>query len=124
MKVDGGKCLTSSGFTNWFGAKLMDRRFEATSTSKISYYMKKAKDGVIRKSKFPHGSAGWVRDMQTSNWATQVEEAHEKVQQDYVTMIDNKDRISYYVKGHNEGGVFQPKKARRDMGQVRPSNIF
>ena len=100
MKVDGGKGLTVSGFTNWLGAKHMGSRlFEASSGSQVGYYLSKAKEGVANKSTYQHGSAGWVKDMQTSHWATEKEEAHEKVLQDYVTMTDSNQRLSALPQG-------------------------
>lgn len=62
MKVDGGRSLTSAGYTPWYGNDAMDRRYEPTNgvVSKAkgfysNYFEKKVKGEV--------GSDRWVRGM-------------------------------------------------------------
>lgn len=112
MKVDGGKSLTSSGYIPWYGMEMMNRRFEPDYMSNINYWLSKGKEKV-KKSKFPAGSEEWVNEMQTSNWGTHNEDAHFKVMQEYKNEQMNEDEVNHYMNMHKEGGVDNPKQARR-----------
>lgn len=84
MKVDGGKTLTMSGYIPWYGAEIMNRRFEPDFLSNLNYYMKMDKNkGDKVSSKFTPGSDDWITEIQTSNWASHNEDAHFKVMQGY-----------------------------------------
>lgn len=49
LKVDGGKSLTTSGgFTPWYGMDNMDRRFEASGLSKLSFMYKNYKEKMTK----------------------------------------------------------------------------
>ena len=51
--------------------------------------------------------------MQTSNWATHNEDAHFKVMQEYKKENMNEDEVNHYMNMHKEGGVDNPKQAKR-----------
>jgi hypothetical protein len=111
MKVDGGKCLTYSGWVSWYGQDQMDRRFEATSTSKYGYMLTSIKKKISnRANSLTPGSSEWVKEIQTSNWSTHLEEAHQKVQESY-GKVDN-DKLNEYA-DTMEGANFQPKAAQK-----------
>ncbi|CDW78684.1 short chain dehydrogenase reductase family protein [Stylonychia lemnae] len=112
MKVDGGKQLTSSGYIPWYGMEMMNRRFEPDYLSNINYWMANAKD-KIRKSKFDAGTEEWIQEIQNSNWATHNEDAHFKVMQEYKKENMNDDEVNHYLNMHKEGGVDNPKAAKR-----------
>ncbi len=77
--VDGGRSLTSSGYVKWEGLDMMNRRFEASSKSLMSYYAKKMTEMLLDPLKsHPKGTHEWLQEKQTSNWATHMEEAHLK----------------------------------------------
>lgn len=112
LKVDGGKSLTSSGYIPWYGMEMMNRRFEPDYMSNISYWMSKGKE-KIKKSKFEKGSEEWIAEVQNSNWATHNEDAHFKVMQEYKKENMNDDEVNHYLNMHKEGGVDNPKQAKR-----------
>ena len=112
MKVDGGKNLTSSGFVPWYGIEHMNRRFEPDFMSNLNMWMKKGKD-KISKSKHKPGTEEWIAEVQTSNWATHNEDAHFKVTQEYKSQQMNDDEVEHYMNMKKEGGVENPKQARR-----------
>ena len=114
LKCDGGKSLTSSGFTSWYGLEQMDRRFEATGASKLGHYVKTVKDTASKlTTRMQPGTVQWVNELQTSNWATHKEDAHAKVTEQYVKMDPEQDELQHYVDMHQEGGVENPKKATK-----------
>ena len=115
MKVDGGKTLTMSGYSHWYGAEMMNRRFEPQPLlSEMNYKMK----GDKSKAKKPptdftaHGD-DWITELQTSNWASHNEDAHFKVIQGYNDQQVNDEEINHYLNMHQEGGVDNPKQAKR-----------
>ena len=112
LKVDGGKTLTSSGYMPWYGVEMMNRRFEPDFMSNVNYWMQKGKEKVTKSRHVP-GSDEWVSEIQTSSWATHNEDAHFKVMQEYKNEHLNEDEVAHYMDMHKEGGVDNPKQARR-----------
>eukprot|EP00347_Sterkiella_histriomuscorum_P006737 403351625 len=112
MKVDGGKSLTSSGYVPWYGMEMMNRRFEPDYMSNINYFVGKGKE-KLKKSRFEAGSEEWIAEIQNSNWATHNEDAHFKVMQEYKKENMNDDEVNHYMNMHKEGGVDNPKQAKR-----------
>lgn len=112
MKVDGGKSLTQSGYVPWYGMEMMNRRFEPDYLSNINYWMRKTTDKV-KMSKHPKGSDEWISEIQSSNWSTHNEDAHFKVMQEYKNEQMNEDELNHFQNMHKEGGVDNPKQARR-----------
>lgn len=112
LKVDGGKSLTSSGYMPWYGMETMNRRFEPDFLSNVNYYVQKAKERM-KHIKFEPGSDQWISEMQTSNWSTHNEDAHFKVLHGYRDEQMNEDEVAHYLDMHKEGGVDNPKQARR-----------
>jgi len=114
LKVDGGKSLTSAGFAHWYGADLMNRRFEANSTSPIAYFTKKIKDKFLNPlDGLKPGSHEWINEVQKSNWATHLEDAHIKVTNSYTKLNPDEEKLAHYVNMHEEGGAENPIKAKR-----------
>jgi hypothetical protein len=106
MKVDGGKSLTNSEYTPWFGMDVMNRRFQPDFGSKLNFMISSKKD-----SKQKRGEMTWIKETQTSNWATHSEDAHFKVTQEYRNEKMNDEEINHFKNMHKEGGVDNPKKA-------------
>jgi hypothetical protein len=77
LHCDGGKSLTSSGYVPWYGMDKMNRRFEPDYMSNLNYWMDKGKEKV-KKSKFQPGSDEWLKEVQTSKWGINSEDAHSK----------------------------------------------
>ena len=64
MRVDGGKTLTMSGYIPWYGADVMNRRFEPDFLSNLNYYMKMdKKKGEKVSNKFDPGSDDWITEI-------------------------------------------------------------
>ena len=64
MKVDGGKTLTMSGFIPWYGAEVMNRRFEPDFLSNLNYFLKMDKNKANKaESKFDKGSDDWITEI-------------------------------------------------------------
>ena len=112
MKVDGGKQHTVSGYIPWYGMEMMSRRFEPDYLSHINLWMSKGKD-KIKKSQYNKGTEEWIGEIQTSNWATHNVDAHFKVMQEYKNEQMNEDEVNHYLNMHKEGGVDNPKQAKR-----------
>lgn len=94
LTVDGGRGLTTSGYVKWEGHELMNRRFEASAPSFFSYYAKKISEVFIDPIRgAPQGSHEWLKEKQTSNWATHLEEAHIKVSQGYAKLEADDDPL-------------------------------
>ncbi len=114
MKVDGGKALTTSEYVPWYGMDVMNRRFQPDFFSKINYWLNRKST-----SKQQWGSKEWVKESQTSNWATHSEDAHFKVTQEYRNEKINEDEISHYKNMHKEGGFDNPIAAKKVGGAGR-----
>ena len=112
LKVDGGKSLTSSGFIPWYGMEHMNRRFEPEYISNINYWLQKGKE-KIKHIKYMPGTDEWITEVQNSSWATHSEDAHFKVMQEYKNEQLNEEEVAHYLEMHKEGGVDNPKQARR-----------
>lgn len=118
MKVDGGKSLTSLSTIDWYGSDVMNRRYEANEggVSKIKYYWKNFKHMIWHPAKAaPKGSKDWVAAMQTSNWATHSEEAHEKVKLDYGAYRIDNDKNMEFERANQWGGSNNPARATQDV---------
>ena len=115
MKVDGGKSLTTSEFIPWYGMSIMNRRFQPDLFSKINYWMTRKAN-----SRKTPGSAEWIKETQTSNWATHSEDAHFKVTQEYRNEKINEEEMTHQKKMHVERGVNNPMKAQRVGGGAPP----
>lgn len=118
LKVDGGKSLTSKSTIDWYGSDVMSRRYEASEggMSRINYFWKNMKESMFPSrpgAKEPEGSAAWIAAKQTSNWATHLDEAHEKVTLDYgAYRIDNDRNLEY----ERVNASYNPAKAARAPG--------
>ena len=80
--------------------------------SNLNYWMDKGKEKV-KKSKFQPGSDEWLKEVQTSKWGINSEDAHSKPCQDYRNEVVNEDEMNHYINMQKEGGVDNPKAAKR-----------
>ena len=113
LKVDGGKGLTSAGYIPWCGMDVMNRRFEPDFMTRVNIWMSEGKKKFTR-SRETQGSAQWIKDVQTSNWAILNEDAHWKVLQEYKNEHINDDEVNHFMQMHQEGGTQNPKMARKN----------
>jgi NAD(P)-dependent dehydrogenase (short-subunit alcohol dehydrogenase family) len=97
MKVDGGRSLTSSGWTAWRGSANMNGRFEADGvipSLKLnelynSVYDKFIGGGVRKEVEYPKSESDIEKLLNESNWATNTSEAHNKVLATYKPIDQN-----------------------------------
>ena len=78
LKVDGGKNLTSSNYIHWNGHEIMNRRFEPNSINYLGLIGKTVSEKIFKSPKPITGSPDWCTEMQKSNWATHLDNAHSK----------------------------------------------
>ena len=114
MTVDGGKSVTTCEYRPWYGMDVMNRRFQPDFFSKINYWLTRK-----AKARSQWGSKEWIKEVQTSNWATHSEDAHFKVTQEYRNEKMNDDEINFHKQMHAKGGVENPIKAQRRGGGRR-----
>ncbi len=96
LKVDGGRCLTTSGFHPWKGLKEMNARFEPdgfNSSVIMSNLWNKVTGKKEKEVKFPLGDEEIDNIIKESNWSTRLSEAHEKVQANYKNIEQNNDYL-------------------------------
>ena len=91
LKVDGGRSLTSSGYTPWKGSRIMNSRFEPTGVIGSLFgdmYKKffKKEEVVVG---FPTKDDEIDKYFNESNWATKSSDAHEKVMASYKNIEQN-----------------------------------
>jgi enoyl-[acyl-carrier-protein] reductase (NADH) len=101
LKVDGGKSLTSSGYTPWKGLKNMNARFEPSDVNSnykvLSIWSNLSKKNVNKN--YPNTEEEIEKLLNETNWATRLSEAHEKVTASYKS-IDQNDNflVNKFVK--------------------------
>lgn len=116
IKVDGGRCLTSSGYIPWKGSKNMNSRFEPDGYdlktnvknifgkfANVTKGINQSQTGVnINNSdnmKFPTTTEEIDRLINESNWSTKLIEAHQKLNADYKPLDQNDEYLEkYYMK--------------------------
>ena len=94
VKVDGGRSLTSSGYTPWMGSRQMNSRFEPDGVQGNLFgdiYKK-----IFKKKEEPHQAQVFpTKDdeidvyFNQSNWSTKSSDAHEKVMASYKNIEQN-----------------------------------
>ena len=94
LTMSGGRHLTDVGYKkDWYGSERMDRRYEPSDSGLRNMWMG-FKDKIFRRPpNAGKGSDAWVQWKQRSNWATHLDEAHEKVKLDYQAYNDRTDEL-------------------------------
>ena len=101
MKVDGGRSLTTSGWTAWRGMGVMNSRFEPNGMKpniQIMELYSKYTGNDQKKNVFPTKEEDILKLINQSNWATNLIEAHEKVTASYKNVEDNDKYLQKFVK--------------------------
>jgi hypothetical protein len=93
IKVDGGRSLTSSGYTPWRGSRLMNSRFEPDGIQSSLFgdlykkYIKREEQPTV--IPFPQKEDEIDKYFNESNWSTKSSDAHTKVMASYKNIEQN-----------------------------------